>query len=80
MEAILQAFARMEKREKRREQALERIGNIKSEVGGRSDIKEEPPATPETADSPTVMQVGAGTLNSLRVASKIHCQLASTAV
>ncbi|XP_063316906.1 inactive histone-lysine N-methyltransferase 2E isoform X2 [Pelmatolapia mariae] len=56
MEAILQAFARMEKREKRREQALERIGSIKSEVGGRSDIKEEPPATPETADSPAVMQ------------------------
>ncbi|KAK2882976.1 inactive histone-lysine N-methyltransferase 2E isoform X3 [Channa argus] len=55
MEAILQAFARMEKREKRREQALERIGSIKSEVGGRSDIKEEP-ATPEAADSPTVMQ------------------------
>lgn len=59
MEAILQAFARMEKREKRREQALERIGSIKSEVGGRSDIKEEPPATPETADSPAVMQVRA---------------------
>lgn len=58
MEAILQAFARMEKREKRREQALERIGSVKSEVGGRSDIKEEPPATPETADSPAVMQVG----------------------
>lgn len=58
MEAILQAFARMEKREKRREQALERIGSGKSEVGGRSDIKEEPPATPETADSPTVIQVG----------------------
>uniref|UniRef100_A0A3P9B240 Lysine methyltransferase 2E (inactive) n=1 Tax=Maylandia zebra TaxID=106582 RepID=A0A3P9B240_9CICH len=56
MEAILQAFARMEKREKRREQALERIGSIKSEVGGRSDIKEEPPATPETADSPAVIQ------------------------
>ncbi|XP_074554070.1 inactive histone-lysine N-methyltransferase 2E isoform X5 [Halichoeres trimaculatus] len=56
MEAILQAFARMEKREKRREQALERIGSVKTEVGGRSDIKEEPPATPETADSPTVMQ------------------------
>uniref|UniRef100_A0A7N8Y8G2 Lysine (K)-specific methyltransferase 2E n=1 Tax=Mastacembelus armatus TaxID=205130 RepID=A0A7N8Y8G2_9TELE len=47
MEAILQAFARMEKREKRREQALERIGSVKSEVGGRSDIKEEP-STPET--------------------------------
>ncbi|XP_036433105.1 inactive histone-lysine N-methyltransferase 2E isoform X1 [Colossoma macropomum] len=50
MEAILQAFARMEKREKRREQALERIGT-KGEVGTRSDIKEEPPATPE-AESP----------------------------
>lgn len=56
MEAILQAFARMEKREKRREQALERIGNVKSEVGVRSDIKEEP-ATPEMADSPAVVQV-----------------------
>ncbi|XP_038153005.1 inactive histone-lysine N-methyltransferase 2E isoform X3 [Cyprinodon tularosa] len=56
MEAILQAFARMEKREKRREQALERIGSVKSEVGGRSDIKEEPPATPETVESPSVMQ------------------------
>lgn len=59
MEAILQAFARMEKREKRREQALERIGSVKTEVGGRSDIKEEPPATPEMADSPAVMQVRA---------------------
>lgn len=57
MEAILQAFARMEKREKRREQALERIGSIKSEVGTRSDIKEEPPAMPDAADSPAVMQV-----------------------
>uniref|UniRef100_UPI0037E95131 inactive histone-lysine N-methyltransferase 2E isoform X2 n=1 Tax=Semicossyphus pulcher TaxID=241346 RepID=UPI0037E95131 len=56
MEAILQAFARMEKREKRREQALERIGSVKTEGGCRSDIKEEPPATPETADSPTLMQ------------------------
>ncbi|KAM8909495.1 inactive histone-lysine N-methyltransferase 2E isoform 3-T4 [Spinachia spinachia] len=56
MEAILQAFARMEKREKRREQALERIGGVKTEVGGRSEIKEEPPATPEMADSPTVIQ------------------------
>ncbi|XP_073694983.1 inactive histone-lysine N-methyltransferase 2E isoform X3 [Garra rufa] len=53
MEAILQAFARMEKREKRREQALERIGT-KGEVGGRSDIKEEPPATPE-AESPAAL-------------------------
>uniref|UniRef100_A0A3Q3G226 Lysine (K)-specific methyltransferase 2E n=1 Tax=Labrus bergylta TaxID=56723 RepID=A0A3Q3G226_9LABR len=56
MEAILQAFARMEKREKRREQALERIGSGKTELGCRSDIKEEPPATPEMADSPTLMQ------------------------
>ncbi|XP_051746781.1 inactive histone-lysine N-methyltransferase 2E isoform X4 [Ctenopharyngodon idella] len=54
MEAILQAFARMEKREKRREQALERIGT-KGEVGGRSEIKEEPPATPE-AESPAILQ------------------------
>ncbi|XP_028972736.1 inactive histone-lysine N-methyltransferase 2E isoform X3 [Esox lucius] len=51
MEAILQAFARMEKREKRREQALERIGT-KSEGG----VKEEPPATPEVdMQSPGVM-------------------------
>ncbi|XP_057711607.1 inactive histone-lysine N-methyltransferase 2E isoform X2 [Corythoichthys intestinalis] len=56
MEAILQAFARMEKREKRREQALERIGSVKPEIGGRGDIKEEPPATPETVDSPSVVQ------------------------
>lgn len=55
MEAILQAFARMEKREKRREQALERIGT-KGEVVGRSDIKEELPATPE-AESPAMLQV-----------------------
>uniref|UniRef100_A0AAQ5Y0N4 SET domain-containing protein n=1 Tax=Amphiprion ocellaris TaxID=80972 RepID=A0AAQ5Y0N4_AMPOC len=52
MEAILQAFARMEKREKRREQALERIGSIKSEVGGRSDIKEEPPVKEEPGLKP----------------------------
>ncbi|XP_041442462.1 inactive histone-lysine N-methyltransferase 2E isoform X2 [Xenopus laevis] len=32
MEAILQAFARLEKREKRREQALERIGTSKPDV------------------------------------------------
>nr|XP_046185772.1 inactive histone-lysine N-methyltransferase 2E-like isoform X7 [Oncorhynchus gorbuscha] len=51
MEAILQAFARMEKREKRREQALEKIGT-KSEGG----IKEEPPATPEAdMQSPGIM-------------------------
>ncbi|KAL2102900.1 hypothetical protein ACEWY4_002068 [Coilia grayii] len=54
MEAILQAFARMEKREKRREQALERI-STKTEPATRSDIKEEPPATPE-ADSPASLQ------------------------
>lgn len=53
MEAILQAFARMEKREKRREQALERIGT-KGEVGTRSEIKEEPPATPEVESPVTV--------------------------
>lgn len=63
MEAILQAFARMEKREKRREQALERIGTIKSEVSSRSEIKEEPPATPETVDSPAVVQVRAQSWN-----------------
>uniref|UniRef100_A0A8C8CEQ6 PHD-type domain-containing protein n=1 Tax=Oncorhynchus tshawytscha TaxID=74940 RepID=A0A8C8CEQ6_ONCTS len=52
MEAILQAFARMEKREKRREQALEKIGT-KSEGG----IKEEPPATPEAdMQSPEVKE------------------------
>ncbi|XP_036375947.1 inactive histone-lysine N-methyltransferase 2E-like isoform X1 [Megalops cyprinoides] len=48
MEAILQAFARMEKREKRREQALERSGT-------KADIKEEPPATPET-EAPALLQ------------------------
>ncbi|TTN49606.1 Histone-lysine N-methyltransferase 2E [Bagarius yarrelli] len=52
MEAILQAFARMEKREKRREQALERIGT-KGEVGTRNDIKEEAPATPEVESPAT---------------------------
>uniref|UniRef100_A0A8C3B1U3 Lysine (K)-specific methyltransferase 2E n=1 Tax=Cyclopterus lumpus TaxID=8103 RepID=A0A8C3B1U3_CYCLU len=52
MEAILQAFARMEKREKRREQALERIGGVKTEVGGRSDIKEEPPVKEEPGLKP----------------------------
>ncbi|PIO35594.1 hypothetical protein AB205_0062610 [Aquarana catesbeiana] len=38
MEAILQAFARLEKREKRREQALERIGTSKTDV--KPDIKD----------------------------------------
>lgn len=55
MEAILQAFARMEKREKRREQALERIGTKTESPATRSDIKEEPPATPE-AESPAPIQ------------------------
>lgn len=72
MEAILQAFARMEKREKRREQALERIGSIKSEVSGRSDFKEEPPATPETVDSPAVMQVRIRKVQKLDVASGVR--------
>jgi hypothetical protein len=59
MEAILQAFARMEKREKRREQALEKIGT-KSEGG----IKEEPPATPEAdMQSPGIMTVSDSCLN-----------------
>lgn len=61
MEAILQAFARMEKREKRREQALERIGSVRTEVGGgRSEIKEEPLPMPEAVDSPAVVQVSVG--------------------
>lgn len=38
MEAILQAFARLEKREKRREQALERISTAKTEI--KSECKE----------------------------------------
>lgn len=38
MEAILQAFARLEKREKRREQALERISTAKTEV--KSECKD----------------------------------------
>ncbi|KAG2469559.1 inactive histone-lysine N-methyltransferase 2E isoform X2 [Polypterus senegalus] len=48
MEAILQAFARLEKREKRREQALERISTSRGD-GGKLEIKEEV-TTPE-ADS-----------------------------
>lgn len=40
MEAILQAFARLEKREKRREQALERISTAKTEV--KSECKDAP--------------------------------------
>lgn len=64
MEAILQAFARMEKREKRREQALERIGT-KAEVGGRGEVKEEPPAAPEV-EAPVAAQVHGPPVSNLR--------------
>lgn len=67
MEAILQAFARMEKREKRREQALERIGT-KGEVGTRSEIKEEPPATPE-------VELPAMVGNMFMFLLRFHCNL-----
>ncbi|KAE8616330.1 hypothetical protein XENTR_v10008773 [Xenopus tropicalis] len=63
MEAILQAFARLEKREKRREQALERIGTSKPDVKTESKdlqiiselelppepVKEEPASKPTPA-------------------------------
>ncbi|NWR18052.1 KMT2E methyltransferase, partial [Emberiza fucata] len=65
MEAILQAFARLEKREKRREQALERISTAKTEV--KSECKEaqilndaefiQEPAKEETATKPTPAKV-----------------------
>ncbi|XP_048355462.1 inactive histone-lysine N-methyltransferase 2E isoform X1 [Sphaerodactylus townsendi] len=65
MEAILQAFARLEKREKRREQALERISTSKTEV--KSECKEaqiindtefvQEPAKEETATKPTPAKV-----------------------
>ncbi|XP_066096600.1 inactive histone-lysine N-methyltransferase 2E isoform X1 [Saccopteryx bilineata] len=65
MEAILQAFARLEKREKRREQALERISTAKTEVKAEckdaqvvSDaevIQEQ--AKEETANKPTPAKV-----------------------
>ncbi|NXR77072.1 KMT2E methyltransferase, partial [Pycnonotus jocosus] len=65
MEAILQAFARLEKREKRREQALERISTAKTEV--KPECKEtqilndaefiQEPAKEETATKPTPAKV-----------------------
>ncbi|NXD71128.1 KMT2E methyltransferase, partial [Eolophus roseicapillus] len=65
MEAILQAFARLEKREKRREQALERISTAKTEV--KSECKEaqilndaefiQEPAKEEIATKPTPAKV-----------------------
>ncbi|KYO38642.1 histone-lysine N-methyltransferase 2E isoform C [Alligator mississippiensis] len=65
MEAILQAFARLEKREKRREQALERISTAKTEV--KSECKEaqiindtefiQEPAKEETATKPAPAKV-----------------------
>ncbi|XP_008174011.2 inactive histone-lysine N-methyltransferase 2E isoform X3 [Chrysemys picta bellii] len=65
MEAILQAFARLEKREKRREQALERISTAKTEV--KSECKEaqiisdtefiQESAKEETATKPTPAKV-----------------------
>ncbi|XP_053262226.1 inactive histone-lysine N-methyltransferase 2E isoform X2 [Podarcis raffonei] len=65
MEAILQAFARLEKREKRREQALERISTAKTEI--KPECKEtqiinetefvQEPAKEETATKPTPAKV-----------------------
>ncbi|XP_019515669.1 PREDICTED: histone-lysine N-methyltransferase 2E [Hipposideros armiger] len=64
MEAILQAFARLEKREKRREQALERISTAKTEV--RTECKDaqvvndeviQEQAKEETASKPTPAKV-----------------------
>ncbi|XP_066489799.1 inactive histone-lysine N-methyltransferase 2E isoform X3 [Tiliqua scincoides] len=65
MEAILQAFARLEKREKRREQALERISTAKTEV--KSECKDtqiindaefvQEPSKEETASKPTPAKV-----------------------
>lgn len=65
MEAILQAFARLEKREKRREQALERISTAKTEV--KSECKDaqiisdaeviQEQAKEETASKPTPAKV-----------------------
>nr|XP_060634334.1 inactive histone-lysine N-methyltransferase 2E isoform X2 [Anolis sagrei ordinatus] len=67
MEAILQAFARLEKREKRREQALERISTAKTEIKSecKDAIKSEfndaefvqEPAKEETATKPTPAKV-----------------------
>ncbi|XP_063164100.1 inactive histone-lysine N-methyltransferase 2E isoform X4 [Candoia aspera] len=65
MEAILQAFARLEKREKRREQALERISTAKTEI--KSECRDtqiindtefvQEPAKEETATKPTPAKV-----------------------
>ncbi|XP_040852223.1 inactive histone-lysine N-methyltransferase 2E-like [Ochotona curzoniae] len=65
MEAILQAFARLEKREKRREQALERISTAKTEV--KAECKEthvvsdaeatQEQAKEETTNKPTPAKV-----------------------
>lgn len=65
MEAILQAFARLEKREKRREQALERISTAKTEV--KTECKDaqtvsdaeviQEQAKEETASKPTPAKV-----------------------
>ncbi|XP_058153109.1 inactive histone-lysine N-methyltransferase 2E isoform X2 [Dasypus novemcinctus] len=65
MEAILQAFARLEKREKRREQALERISTAKTEV--KSECKDaqivsdaeiiQEQAKEETVNKPTPAKV-----------------------
>ncbi|XP_070611285.1 inactive histone-lysine N-methyltransferase 2E isoform X4 [Erythrolamprus reginae] len=65
MEAILQAFARLEKREKRREQALERISTAKTEIKPECRdtqiINEvefvQEPAKEETATKPTPAKV-----------------------
>uniref|UniRef100_A0A6J0U3U7 Inactive histone-lysine N-methyltransferase 2E isoform X1 n=2 Tax=Pogona vitticeps TaxID=103695 RepID=A0A6J0U3U7_9SAUR len=65
MEAILQAFARLEKREKRREQALERISTAKTEI--KSECRDtqiindtefvQEPAKEETATKPIPAKV-----------------------
>ncbi|XP_078536618.1 inactive histone-lysine N-methyltransferase 2E isoform X2 [Lissotriton helveticus] len=65
MEAILQAFARMEKREKRREQALERIGTSKTDIKTENkDIQIiteleliQEPTKEETASKPTPAKI-----------------------
>uniref|UniRef100_A0A8C4N7U5 Lysine (K)-specific methyltransferase 2E n=1 Tax=Eptatretus burgeri TaxID=7764 RepID=A0A8C4N7U5_EPTBU len=54
MEAIMQAIAKMEKREKRREQALERIGCGSVKYEGKIESKE---TTPETAEPPSLHPV-----------------------
>uniref|UniRef100_G1SVW6 Lysine methyltransferase 2E (inactive) n=1 Tax=Oryctolagus cuniculus TaxID=9986 RepID=G1SVW6_RABIT len=65
MEAILQAFARLEKREKRREQALERISTAKTEVKAEckdtqivsdAEVTQEQ-AKEETTNKPTPAKV-----------------------